>query len=70
MRLSDYMECQSLSHRTGILDYGTHLEEFPEGHRDVVDDNEHRFCFSIDRWSVRDDHTGFRGHAASMRLGS
>ena len=25
---------------------------------------------STDRWSVREDHIDFRGHAASMRLGS
>ena len=30
--------------------YGTLLEEFPEGHRDTVDD-EHRFS-STNRWSV------------------
>ena len=44
--------------------YGTLLEEFPKGHGEIVDD-EH--CVSsADRWSVREDHTGFRGHAASM----
>ena len=43
---------------------GTLLEEFPEGHGDTVDD-EHRFS-STDRWSVGEDYTGFRGHAASM----
>ena len=42
-RLSGYMECQSLLYRTWILDYGTLLEEFPEGHRDVVDDEHHFF---------------------------
>ena len=48
--------------------YGSLLEEFLESHGDTVDD-EH--CFSsTDRWSVREDHTGFRGHAASMRPGS
>ena len=60
------MECQSLSYRIGIPDFGTLLEEFPEGHGDVVDDG-HHFLLSIDRWSVGEDHTGFRGHAASMR---
>ena len=45
--------------------YGSLLEEFPESHGDTVDD-EH--CFSSTyRWSVGDDHTSFRGHAASMR---
>ena len=44
--------------------YGTRLEEFLEGHGDTVDD-EHRFSFT-DRWSVGEDHTGFRGHATSM----
>ena len=38
------MAYQSLSYQTGILDYGTLLEEFPEGHGDVVDD-EHRFFY-------------------------
>ena len=66
MRLSDYMECQSLSYWIGILDYGTLFEEFPKVHGDIVDD-EHRFFLSTDRWSIGDDHTGFRGHVASMR---
>ena len=48
--------------------YSTLLEEFLEGHGDIVDD-EHHFS-STDRWSVKDDHTGFRGHATSMCLGS
>ena len=48
--------------------YSTLLEEFPKGHGDTVDDDH---CFSsIDRWSVGDDHTGFRGHVTSMCLGS
>ena len=66
MRLSSYIECQSLSNRTGIPDYGTLLEEFPEGHGDVVDD-EHSFFLSTDRWLIEEDHIGFRGHDASMR---
>ena len=38
--------------------HDTLLEEFPEGHGNAVD-NEH--CVSsIDRWSVGEDHTGFR----------
>ena len=48
--------------------YGTLLEEFPKGYGDTVDD-EH--CISsADRWSIREDHAGFRGHAASMCFGS
>ena len=62
------MECHSLSYRTKIPDYGTLLEEFPEGHGDTTDDEQG--VSSIDRWSVGRDHTDFRGHAASMRLGS
>ena len=45
--------------------YGSLLEEFPESHGNTVDD-EH--CFSsTDRLPVKEDHTGFEGHAASMR---
>ena len=43
----------------------TLLEELPKGYGDAVDD-EHRLS-PIDRWSVGEDHTDFRGHAASMR---
>ena len=51
--------------RPGFQVYGSLLEEFPESHGDTVDD-EH--CFSsIGRWSVGEDHTGFRGYVASMR---
>ena len=54
--------------RSGSHVYGSLLEEFLEIHGDTVDD-EH--CFSsTDRWSVEEDHTSFRGHAASMRPGS
>ena len=35
--------------------YGTLLEEFPEGHGDIVND-EHHFS-STDRWLVGEDHT-------------
>ena len=46
--------------------YNTLLEEFPKGYGDIIDD-EH--CVSsIDRWSIEEDHTSFRGHAMSMRL--
>ena len=34
------------------------MEEFPKGHGDTVDD-EHGVLF-VERWSVGDDHTGFR----------
>ena len=48
--------------------YGTLLEGFPKGHGDTVND-EH--CISsADKWSVREDHTSFRGHVESMRPGS
>ena len=46
----------------------TLLEEFLEGHRDVV--NDEHCVSSTDGWSVGKDHTGFGGHAASMRPGS
>ena len=48
--------------------HGTLLEEFPEGHGDIV--NDEHCVSSINRWSIGEDHKGFRGHAASMRLGS
>ena len=48
--------------------YGTLLEDFPKGHGYTVD---YEHCVSsANRWSVREDHTYFRGHAASMRPGS
>ena len=62
------MECQSLSYRTGIPDYGTLLEEFPKGNGDTV--NDEHYVSSAKRWSVGGDHTNFRGHAASMHPGS
>ena len=59
----------SLYHmRQGSQVYNTLLDEFPKGYGDIVDD-EH-YVSSIDRWSIRDDNTSFRGHAVSMRLGS
>ena len=43
---------------------GTLLEEFPEGHEDAIDN---QYCVSSTYgWSVGEDHTGLRGHAASM----
>ena len=53
---------------SGSSVYGSILEEFPEGHRDTTVD-EYRFS-SSDEWSIRADYSDFRGHAASMRLGS
>ena len=48
--------------------YSTLLEELPKGYEDTVD---HEYNLPpIDRWSVKEDHTGVRGHATSMRLGS
>ena len=44
--------------------YNALLEEFPKGYGDTVD---HEYSLPpIDRWSVREDHTGVRGHVASM----
>ena len=43
VRLSGFMECQSISYRTGIPDYDTLLEEIPKGHGDAVDDEHHFF---------------------------
>ena len=48
--------------------YSALLEEFPKGYGDTADQE-----YSLpptDRWSDKDDHTGVRGHAASMRHGS
>ena len=57
----------SISIGSGSQVYSSVLEEFPESHGDTVD-NEH--CVSsADRWSVGEDHTSFRGHTVSMRLG-
>ena len=44
--------------------YSALLEELLEGDGDIVDDK-HRFS-STDRFLVEEDHTGFRGHVASM----
>ena len=48
--------------------YGSLLEELLEGHGYAV--NDEHCVSSTDRWSVREDYTGFRGHATSMCLGS
>ena len=48
--------------------YGSLLEEFPKGYEHMTD---HEYDFPpTDEWSVRENHTGVRGHAASMRPGS
>ena len=48
--------------------YDAHLEEFPKGYRDKVG---HEYSLPpTDRRSVEEDHTGIRGHPASMRPGS
>ena len=44
--------------------YNALLEEFPKVHGHTTD---HEYNLPpTDRWSVREDHTGVRGHAASM----
>ena len=53
---------------SGSSVYGSVLEEFPEGHVDISIDKYH--FSSLDGWSIRADYSDFRGHAASMRLGS
>ena len=51
--------------RQGSQVYDTLLEEFPKGYGDTVD---YEHCVSsLDRWSIGEDHKGFKGHAASMR---
>ena len=54
--------------RPGSQVYGSILEEFPKSNGNTGDD-EHYFS-STDRWPVREDYTGFKGHAASMCPGS
>ena len=67
MRLSGHMECLYCIGQ-GSQVYDTLLEDFPKGHGDTVDD---KHCVSsVDRLSVREDHTDFKVHVASMRLGS
>ena len=53
---------------SGSSVYVSVLEKFPEGHGDTAFD-EYRFS-SSDGWSIRADYSDFRGHVASMRLGS
>ena len=40
------------------------LEEFPKGYGDTVDHEYNLLPTNI--WSIREDHTGVRGHAVSM----
>ena len=53
---------------SGSSVYGSVLEKFPKGHGDTAVD-EYRFS-SSNGWSIRADHSDFRGHATSMRPGS
>ena len=62
------MECQSLSYLTGIPGLLHTFGRVSKRLRDIIDD-EHSVS-SVDKWLVGDDHTGFRGHAASMCLRS
>ena len=62
--------CSTSIHSVGYRPevYDTLLEEFPKGYGHTAD---HEYNFPpIDRWSVREDYTGVRGHATSMRPGS
>ena len=44
---------------------GALLEEFSKGYGHTAD---HEYSFPpTDEWSIREDHTGVRGHATSMR---
>ena len=48
--------------------YDALLEEFPKGYGDTIS---HEYSLPpTDRRSVGEGHTGVRGHAVSMRLGS
>ena len=48
--------------------YDALLEEFPKGYRHT---GYHEYRFPpADGWSIREDYTGVKGHAASMRPGS
>ena len=53
---------------SGSLVYDSVLEKFLEGYGDTAVD-EYLFS-SSDGWSMRADYSYFRGHAASMHLGS
>ena len=47
--------------------HGSVLEEFPEGHGDI-DEDEHNVS-SVDGRTVKEDYPGFGGHAVSIRPG-
>ena len=48
--------------------YSALLEEFPKVYGDTAD---HEYNLPpTDKWPVREDHIGVRGHGASMRPGS
>ena len=56
----------SVGHRPKVFD--ALLEEFPKGYGDTT---AHEYSLPpTDRRLVGEEHTGVRGHAASMRLGS
>ena len=59
------MECQSISYWIGSSVHGSVLEEFPEDHGDI-DEDEHSVS-SVDERIVKEDYPGFGGHAVSMR---
>ena len=59
------MECQSVPYRIRIPGLLHTFGRVSKGYGDIADD-EHDVS-STDKWSVREDHTGFRGHAVSMR---
>ena len=61
------MECNRYRNGQGSHIYGTLLEEFPKGHEDTVDD-EHNIS-SSNIWSVKDDHTYFKGHVIHATVG-
>ena len=48
--------------------FTAHFWLFPKGYGHTID---HEYSFlPTDKWSVREDYTGVRGHAASMHPGS
>ena len=61
------MECQSLSYWIGSPVHGSVLEEFPEDHEDI-DEDEHSVS-SVDGRTVKEDYLGFGGHAVSIGPG-
>ena len=58
------MECESLLYRTEIPSLRLTFGRASRGHWYIVDNE---YCIlSTDGWSVGDDHTGVREHAAGM----